>query len=236
MTTSRSGAANSPEDELLSRLYQQLTQRQAARFAAGYDIAAGLDRYRAWLGEHAAEEHTRLKPPQLQGSMAGRDAEQVVTALYSAHYDSMVTLAVSVVGDVTTAKEIVQDSFEALRKNYRRLPDNDKALSLLGHSLLDRSRSVLQQRAAAPAADDPTAAEQIALASVEQRALASLDRAAVIAALPSLPEPQREALWHHLGGLPYDQIAWVMGITTQEAMSHIERAIASLRVLLEMET
>ena len=112
MTTSRSGAANSPEDELLSRLYQQLTQRQAARFAAGYDIAAGLDRYRAWLGEHAAEEHTRLKPPQLQGSMAGRDAEQVVTALYSAHYDSMVTLAASVVGDVSTAKEIVQDSFE----------------------------------------------------------------------------------------------------------------------------
>jgi RNA polymerase sigma factor (sigma-70 family) len=228
MTTSGSGAANSPEDELLSRLYQQITERRAAGFAAGYDIAAGLDRYRAWLGKHTEEEH-RLQAPQLQGAMAGRDAAQVVTALYSAHYDSMVTLAASVVGDVSTAKEIVQDSFEALRKNYRRLPDNDKTLSLLGHSVLDRSRSVLQHRADAQAARDLTAAVQ--------GALASLDRAAVIAALASLPEPQRDALGLcYLMELPYDQIASTMGISTQEAMSHVEQAIASLRALREMET
>jgi RNA polymerase sigma-70 factor (sigma-E family) len=56
MTTGRRRAASSREDELLSRLYQQVTEQRAARFAAGYDMAAGLARYRAWLDEHAAEE------------------------------------------------------------------------------------------------------------------------------------------------------------------------------------
>ena len=58
MTTGRRWAADSREDERLSGLYQQLTELQATRFAAGYDIAAGLHRYWTWLDEHAAEEHS----------------------------------------------------------------------------------------------------------------------------------------------------------------------------------
>ena len=55
MTTRRRRSGSSGEDELLSRLCQQLTDQQAARFGSGYDLAAGLDRYRAWLRDHAAE-------------------------------------------------------------------------------------------------------------------------------------------------------------------------------------
>ena len=61
MTTGRRRAEDSQADELLSWLYQQVNEEQAARFAAGYDMAAGLARYRAWLGEHTAEEQAR--PP-----------------------------------------------------------------------------------------------------------------------------------------------------------------------------
>jgi RNA polymerase sigma-70 factor (sigma-E family) len=45
------GAApgSSPDDVLLSGLYQRITEQQQARFAPGYDLAAGLDRYRAWM-------------------------------------------------------------------------------------------------------------------------------------------------------------------------------------------
>ena len=67
MTTGEHWAGSSREDELLSRLYQQVTELQAARFAAGYDIAAGLDRYRAWLGEHTAER---------QGQAGGHPAQR----------------------------------------------------------------------------------------------------------------------------------------------------------------
>jgi RNA polymerase sigma-70 factor (sigma-E family) len=69
MTASGRRAGGSGEDELLSRLYQQVTQRQAARFAAGYDVAAGLDRYRTWLREHA-EDRAGLEAIQASAVMA----------------------------------------------------------------------------------------------------------------------------------------------------------------------
>jgi RNA polymerase sigma-70 factor (sigma-E family) len=72
MTSGRRGAASSREDELLARLYQRITERQVTRFAAGYDMAAGLDRYRAWLGEHAAGEHSRQEAVELRGFVALR--------------------------------------------------------------------------------------------------------------------------------------------------------------------
>jgi RNA polymerase sigma-70 factor (sigma-E family) len=70
MTTSGHRTGSSPEDELLSRLYQQVTGQQAARFAAGYDVAVGLDRYRAWLREHAAEDRAGLEAIQARTVMA----------------------------------------------------------------------------------------------------------------------------------------------------------------------
>jgi RNA polymerase sigma-70 factor (sigma-E family) len=70
MTTSGRRTGSSPEDELLSRLYQQVTGQQAARFAAGYDVAAGLERYRAWLREHAAEDRAGLEAIQASAVMA----------------------------------------------------------------------------------------------------------------------------------------------------------------------
>jgi RNA polymerase sigma-70 factor (sigma-E family) len=59
MTTSGRWSASSGEDELLSRLYQQITGQQAAQFARGYDFAAGLGRYQGWLREHTAEDQAR---------------------------------------------------------------------------------------------------------------------------------------------------------------------------------
>ena len=56
MTTGRRQSSSSGQDELLSRLYQQLTDQQAARLGGRYDLAAGLDRYQAWLRGHAAHD------------------------------------------------------------------------------------------------------------------------------------------------------------------------------------
>ena len=43
------------EDELASRLFRQVTELQQSRFGTGYDLGAGLERYRAWLGERAPQ-------------------------------------------------------------------------------------------------------------------------------------------------------------------------------------
>ena len=74
MTRGRRWAASTGEDELLSQLYQQVAEREAARFASGYDMAAGRARYRAWLAEHCAEESRRPEAVHLQGPAALRAA------------------------------------------------------------------------------------------------------------------------------------------------------------------
>lgn len=54
MTPEGNDTARTPEDELLARLYQQGTDRQAARYAAACDARAGLAWFHAWLNEHTA--------------------------------------------------------------------------------------------------------------------------------------------------------------------------------------
>jgi RNA polymerase sigma-70 factor (sigma-E family) len=49
------GTGNSHEDMRLSRLYQQLVERQEPRFGQEYDLASGLDQYRAWLGKNGEQ-------------------------------------------------------------------------------------------------------------------------------------------------------------------------------------
>jgi RNA polymerase sigma-70 factor (sigma-E family) len=161
------------------------------------------------------------------------DAEQAVTAMYSTHYRSLVRLAALLVRDTATAEEVVQDSFVAMHTAWRRIRDNDKALSYLRQSVVNRSRSVLRHRvvvdrnAPKPAPDMPSA---------EQGALTLLERTAVVTALRSLPPRQREALvLRYYGDLSEAQIASAMGISRGAVKSHTARAIASLRAVLEME-
>jgi RNA polymerase sigma-70 factor (sigma-E family) len=278
MTTGERGEGGSREDELLSRLYEQITERQAARFGPGYDIEAGLGRYRAWLGERTAErqdqpEVIRLSrpmtwqaSPRVAGAAAAAaypggpdvvparpihvtevlvasaaldsvpaewDAEQAVTAMYSTHYRSLVRLAALLVRDVATAEEIVKDSFVAMHGAWRRLQNNEQALSYLRQCVVNRSRSVMRygltvdKDAPKPAPDLP---------SPEQSALTLLERTAVVAALRSLPPRQREALvLRYYGDLSEAQIAAAMGISRGAVKSHTARAVASLRKVLEME-
>ena len=224
MITGESWTGDSREDELLSRLYQQLTGWQVARFGAGYDVAAGLDRYAAWLREHTAEAEDQ---PEW-------DADQAVTALYSMHYRSLVRLAALLVRDVATAEEVVQDSFIALHAGWRRLRDGDRALSYLRQAVVNRSRSVLRhrmvvdKRAPEPPPDMPGA---------EQEALALLERSALVSALRALPLRQREALvLRYYAGLSEAQIASAMGISRGAVKSHTSRAVASLRTVLDSAT
>jgi RNA polymerase sigma-70 factor (sigma-E family) len=271
MTTGGRRTGGSGEDELLSRLYQQVTGQQAARFAAGYDVAAGLDRYRTWLGKHAAEDRAGLEAIQartvmalraraggtgmvtapdpgeaviadrttsgpvgtrseIAGTLAGWDADRAVTALYRTHYRSLVRLAALLLRDVSTAEEVVQDSFVAMHGGWRRLTDSDKALSYLRQSVVNRSRSVLRHRMVAdrnvpkPAPDMPGG---------EQEYISQLERSALISALRTLPARQREALvLRYYGDLSEAQIAATMGISTGAVRSHTARAMSSLRAEL----
>ena len=162
------------------------------------------------------------------------DADAAVTELYAAHYRSLVRLAVLLVHDTATAEEVVQDSFVAMHAGLYRLRDNGKALSYLRAAVVNRSRSVLRHRvvvdrnASRPAPDMPSA---------EHGALALLERSAVVAALRTLPDRQREAVGlRYYGDLSEAQIAATMGITPGAVKSHTSRAMAALRSVLERES
>src|SRR5262249_60010070 len=69
-------AVSSAENNVLCGLYQQVTDQQGSSLGAGYDLTAGLTRYRAWLGRQAT-----LGPDQ--------SADQAVQVLFGQHYRSL---------------------------------------------------------------------------------------------------------------------------------------------------
>src|ERR1700727_1198310 len=158
------------------------------------------------------------------------DADRAVTALYGTHYRALVRLSALLVRDVSTAEEVVQDSFVAMHASWRRLRDTEKALSYLRQSVVNRSRSVLRHRvvvdrnAPKPPPDMPSA---------EHGAITLLERSAVVAALRTLPPRQREALvLRYYGDLSEAQIAATMGISQGAVKSHTARAMIALRAVL----
>lgn len=265
MTTGRRQGGSSGEDELLSQLYQQLTDQQAARFAGGYDAAAGLDRYQAWLRGHTTQDQAGEQAIQagtvmaMQASTTGAgaaprpgqapvpagsaptaadprsqtpaikadwDADRAVTALYSMHYRSLVGLAAVLVGDVRTAEEVVQDSFVALHAGWRRLADDDRALSYLRQSVVNRSRSVLRHRLAV---DKHAPSTTPGIPGTAQQQTTPPGHSGLLAALRAPPPRQREVLvLRYYANLSVAQIATTMGISTGAVKSHIARAISSL--------
>ena len=171
--------------------------------------------------------------PDVRSASPAWDADRVVTEIYHSEYKSLVRLAVLLVHDVPTAEEVVQDAFEAMHTAWRRLREKEKALSYLRQAVVNRSRSVLRHRtvvdrnAPKSAPDEPSA---------EHGALALIERSAVIAALRTLPDRQREAVvLRYYADLSEADIAATMGISKGAVKSHTARAMASLKSLLELE-
>jgi RNA polymerase sigma-70 factor (sigma-E family) len=162
------------------------------------------------------------------------DASDVVTEIYTLHYNQLVRLAVMLVHDVQTAEEVVQDAFEAMHLAWRRLRETEKALSYLRQAIVNKSRSVLRHRKVVELhAPKPAPDEQ----SAEHAALTLIERSAVTSALRSLPERQREAVvLRYYGDFSEADIAKAMGISRGAVKSHTARAMASLKSTLERES
>ena len=173
-----------------------------------------------------------LIPPSVTD--AKHPADRAVTSFYTAHYSSLVRLAALMVRDGATAEEIVQDAFVAMHGVWPQLGDSEKALSYVRQSVVNRARSVLRHRSVVkqnttkPSPDMPSA---------EYGAIVQLERSAVVAALRSLPDRQREALvLRYYGDLSEAQIAAAMGISRGAVKSHTARAMSALRkALLKQE-
>ena len=161
------------------------------------------------------------------------DADHALTAMYGDHYRCLVRLAWLLVQDVTTAEDVVQDSFVAMHAAWRRLRDSYRALAYLRRSVVDRSRSVRRHRAlVGRSASQPGSG----MPSAELSALPSLEDAALVRTLRSLPAQQREALaLKYYGNLSEAQVASAMGVSQGAVKHHMARAVAALRVVVEVD-
>lgn len=172
----------------------------------------------------------RTTVPAVTRESGRLDADAAVTALYTAHYRSLVRLAVLLVDDVGTAEEVVQDAYVKMHGAWWRIREPQAALGYLRTTVLNLARSRLRHRKVVrkhePAAppDEPSA---------EHGALARLERDRVVAALRTLPNRQRECLvLRYYGDLSEAQIAAAMGISTGAVKSHASRGTAALRAAL----
>jgi|SRR5580700_7246459 len=249
------GDASAREDALLSRVYQQIAELQEPQ----YDLEAGLDRYRAWLGEDTvvaasgtpaaeggqtstADVTMPLRASTADVTMPLRavatepgvwSADLAVIELYSVQYKALVRLAAMLVRDTSTAEEVVQDAFIAMHDGWHRLKDAEKALAYLRQAVVNRSRSVLRHRMVVEKNAPKPAPD---MPSAEHGAMALLERSAVIAALRGLPERQREAIvLRYYADLSEAEIAAAMEISRGAVKSHTARAMAALKAVLEQD-
>ncbi len=154
-----------------------------------------------------------------------------VPTLYSAHWRSMVRLALHLVDDVPTAEDIVQAAFIALYRNQARLRTPDAALAYVRQAVVNGSRSTLRHRTVvrrklAVVADDPDGAQRAAFDAV------GVD-IEMTAALRTLPARMREVLvLRYYSDLSEAQIGEVLGISAGTVKSTASRALDKLRTTL----
>jgi RNA polymerase sigma-70 factor (sigma-E family) len=159
------------------------------------------------------------------------DADEAVSALYSAHYRSLVRLATMLLHDTGSAEEVVQDAFVAMHGRWSRLRDPDRAAGYLRQAVVNRARSALRHRGVAarhevsPGPDQPGA---------DVHALAAELRRDVVQALRRLPVRQREAVvLRYYADLSEAETAEVMGVSRGSVKTHASRGVAALRPHLE---
>ncbi len=166
------------------------------------------------------------------------DADTAVEQLYATHYRRLVRLAVLLVRDLETAEEVVQDSFVAMHGTWRTLSEPEKGLAYLRQTVVNRSRSVLRHRGVRARYADRAAVSsgpvRRDVPGADEDAVAAEHRAAVLDAMRTLPDRQREvlALRFYLD-LSEAEIASTLGISRGAVKSHSSRGVAALRILME---
>jgi len=158
---------------------------------------------------------------------AAVNAGELVGDLFEYHAVRLIRMAVLLLGDQSSAEDVVQDAFLGLYRGASRLRDPANAVAYLRTSVLNGCRSVLRSRKRAwsslMAAHDPP------VWSAESAAMAGEDRREVLRAVTHLPPRQREVLvLRYYLNLSDQEIAADLGVTRGTVASTVSRALAAL--------
>ena len=180
--------------------------------------------------------------PELPARLA-RDLDGSFEALVVAHQRLVFGLALRVVGDRADAEEVAQDTFV---RAYHALAGYDAgrvaAMRLrpwLARIALNLARNRVRRRPPPhrPLEDgdgQPLAVAAPAAAGPAELAERRVERDVWVGLLAGLPRGQREAVvLRHVEGLPYAEVAEVLGRPVGTVKTHVHRGVRQLRERLE---
>jgi RNA polymerase sigma-70 factor (sigma-E family) len=171
--------------------------------------------------------------PAIVPAAADSAGGDLVDDLFRAHAVALVRVAMLLLGDQSSAEDVVQDAFFGLYRNLAKLKERGKALPYLRASVINGSRSVLRARKRAALRG---VQHEPPVWSAESAAMADEDRKALLAAVARLPRRAREvlALRYYLD-LADHEIAAALGISRTTVSSTASRALAALGRELQEE-
>src|SRR3954447_20426231 len=160
-------------------------------------------------------------------------ATATLAALHRDHYRSLVKLAGLLVDDRATCEEIVQDAFVAVFRSAARVRDESKLPAYLRSAVLNGARSHLRKRQVRTrlrAVDRPSTD----MAAADVAALREDEHRAMVAALRTLPDRQRDVLvLRFYLDLSESEIAATLGIGAGTVKTHTRRGLDALAEQLE---
>ena len=155
------------------------------------------------------------------------NAGELVGDLFEYHAVRLIRMAMLLVGDQSSAEDVVQDAFLGLYRGAARLRDPANAVAYLRASVLNGCRSVLRSRKRAWSSLIPT--HDPPVWSAESAAMAGEDRREVLRAVARLPRRQREVLvLRYYFNLCDREIAADLGVTRGTVASTASRALTAL--------
>jgi RNA polymerase sigma-70 factor (sigma-E family) len=167
------------------------------------------------------------QPPALV--VVGGAAE--LEAVYLGSYPRLVGLARTILAGTDGAEEVVQEAFVRTLARYRSESGSgvDDPLAYVRSAVVNLCRSRFRRRALPlrPAGTTPSA---------EATAAGNARRDAVLSALATLPQRQREVVaLRYFGGLSTAETARELSIAEGTVKTHLHRGLAALREHLEDE-
>jgi RNA polymerase sigma factor (sigma-70 family) len=123
MMTGGRMAGGAGDDEALSRLYQQVTDLQAARFSVEYDFEAGSERFQAWLRHDSPQNMAAVDAIRASRLRARRASPATLSVAPAAPMPGADVIALRILAGLAAAK----DDFSPGRSD----PDPDRALVVL---------------------------------------------------------------------------------------------------------
>jgi RNA polymerase sigma-70 factor (sigma-E family) len=171
----------------------------------------------------------------IAAQLASENADQGVTALFTAHYARFVRLATFLVDDRGTAEDVVMDAFAALHRRWRWLGPPNDAHRYLQTSVVNGARSKLRRRRLSRVREGPERVE--VTPSAESSAMARIERRRLLDHTRGLPVRQRQVIvCRYYLNMTEAQIADQLGISRGSVKKHASRAIAALSARMKEDS